>query len=106
MTIEASDQAAHMCSLCTFVQSDQSNSLMGALWLAKGLTFLQAENKNSDQTVWMCRLLWMSSVRTYKNKNHVTPHPDTFVTQMKTWKSAEFESMRISCIINFEHRSR
>ena len=30
---------------------------MDARWVAKGLKFLQAENEDSDQTVWMHRLI-------------------------------------------------
>ena len=37
---------------------------MGALWVAKGPMFLQAENYDSDQTVQMCRLNRIVAVRT------------------------------------------
>ena len=44
---EDSDQPAHL----------GSPSLMGAIWVAKGPKFLQANKTKTDQTVWMRRLI-------------------------------------------------
>ena len=41
-----------------------SESLLWAKWIAKDPSFLQADSKDSDQTGWMPRLIWVFAGRT------------------------------------------
>ena len=46
------------------IRAVRSESSMWAQWRAKGPTSFQVENWDSDQTVWMRRLIWIAAVRT------------------------------------------
>ena len=39
--------------------ANQNLSSLGAFWLPKDAKFLHVDNKDSDQTVWMRRLIWV-----------------------------------------------
>ena len=48
---------------------------MDALWVAKGPIILQAENNDSDQTVWMHRLISIFTVGTYQRVPYAGHRP-------------------------------
>ena len=36
-----------------------SESSLGVFWIAMAGKLLHADNRDSNQTVWMCRLIWV-----------------------------------------------
>ena len=43
-----------------------SESSLGTFWIAKVAKFLHADNEDADQTVRMCRLIWVVVEQTYQ----------------------------------------
>ena len=48
------------------IRADWSKSSLGTFWIAKDAKFLHVDNEDSDQTVQMCRLIWVFGGNTSK----------------------------------------